>query len=109
MNSEHFELLNQVKEQDDPYGFYCDFDVKKATKMSQLISEGYIQGQEQSHDDEVIFSKVQITMKGISACENFGKKGSEWTLPNRLTALNISVGILGLIVTIIIALYITKG
>ncbi|OHU86192.1 MULTISPECIES: hypothetical protein [Pseudoalteromonas] len=109
MNSDHFELLNLVKEQDETYGFYCDFDIKKATLMSQLISEGYIQGQEQSHDNGVIFSKVQITMKGISACENFGKKGSEWTLPNRLSALNISVGILGIIVTTIIALYITNG
>ncbi|AUD59037.1 hypothetical protein AYJ58_05835 [Shewanella sp. Pdp11] len=108
MNSEHFKLLNRVKEQDETYGFYSDLDSKGAVIMSQLISEGFIKGQEQSYDRGVVFSKVQITMRGISACENFGKKGSEWTLPNRLTALNISVGILGILVTTIIALYIAK-
>ena len=109
MNSEHFELLNQVKNQDETYGFYCDFDNKKVITMSQLISEGYIQGQKQSHDNGVIFSKVQITMRGISAYENFDQKESEWTLPNRLTVLNISVAILGIMVTTIISLYLTKG
>lgn len=74
MNSEHFELLNQVKDQDDPYGFYCDFDVKKAIIMSQLISKGYIQGQEQSHDDGVIFSKVQITMKAFQLVRTLVRK-----------------------------------
>ncbi|MCF6438425.1 hypothetical protein L1077_03140 [Pseudoalteromonas luteoviolacea] len=42
--------------------------------MSQLISKGYIQGQEQSHDDGVIFSKVQITMKAFQLVRTLVRK-----------------------------------
>lgn len=84
-------------------------DIDNFHDLEALITYGYLNGVHSPTHVNPGYFDIKITSLGFKALEDSQSTKSEWTLPNRLTALNIVVALLAIAVPVIIALYIVKG
>lgn len=84
-------------------------DIDNFHDLEALVEYGYLKAVHSSTYVNPGYFDIKLTSIGLKALEDSQSTKSEWTLPNRLTALNIVVALLAIVVSAIIALYIIKG
>jgi hypothetical protein len=84
-------------------------DIDNFHDLEALVEFGYLKAVRSSKLVNPEYFDIKLTSIGFKALEDTQSTKSEWTLPNRLTALSIVVALLAIVVPAIIALYIVKG